>query len=84
MPTGLRNAPTTFQALMNSVFRDFIDEFVVIYLDDILISCDSKEDHQRHPRLVLSKLRKLKLYVRERKYEQMRDETEFLGLMIGK
>lgn len=50
MVIGLRNAPVTFQALMNPIFRNFIDEVIVIYLDDILIFSD---DHLRHLRLFL-------------------------------
>jgi len=48
MPMGLTNAPTTFQALMNHIFRDMTDIFVVIYLDNIFIFSDSMEDHQVH------------------------------------
>jgi len=48
MPMGLTNAPTTFQALMNHIFQDMTDIFIVIYLDDILIFSDSLEDHRVH------------------------------------
>lgn len=63
MPMGLRNAPATFQALMNAIFRDCIDDFIVIYLDDILIFSDSRQDHLRHLRIVLSRLKEHQLYV---------------------
>jgi len=48
MPMGLTNAPATFQAFMNHIFRDMTDIFVVIYLDDILIFSNSLEEHQVH------------------------------------
>lgn len=57
MQTGLRNAPATFQALMNSIFRDCIDDFEVIYLDDILVFSDTRQDHLNHLRAVLTRLR---------------------------
>lgn len=84
MPMGLRNAPATFQAFLNSIFREYIDEFVVIYLDDILVLSDNREDHLRHLRIVLTKLRDYKLYVGRNKYELMQEETEFLGLIVGR
>lgn len=82
MPMGLRNAPATFQALMNSIFRDCIDDFVVIYLDDILVFSDTREDHLRHLRIVLTRLKDNELYVGKNKCELMRSETEFLGLIV--
>lgn len=84
MPMGLRNAPATFQALMNSIFRDCIDDFVVVYLDDILIFSESREEHLNHLRIVLSRLRDHELYVGEKKFELMKTETEFLGLIVGR
>lgn len=84
IPIKLCNVPTTSQALMNSIFRDFIDEFLVMDLHDILVFRDSKEDYRRHLRLVLSRLRKHNFYVGEQKYELMRDKTKFLRLMVGK
>lgn len=83
MPMGLCNAPATFQALMNSIFGDCIDEFMVIYIDDILIYSDSYQDHLRHLETVLQKLANNELYVGSDKFEIMTDNTEFLGLQIG-
>lgn len=83
MPMGLRNAPATFQALMNSIFGDCIEDFIVIYLDDILIFSESREDHLRHLRLVLSRLKEHQLYIGKKKFELMLEETEFLGLIVG-
>jgi hypothetical protein len=56
MPFGLTNAPAFYQHMMNDIFREYLDDFVVIYLDDILIFSKNEEDHENHVRLVLSKL----------------------------
>lgn len=81
---GLRNAPAPFQALMNSFFYDNIDEFLVIYLDDILIYSNTRVDHSRHLRIVLQRSKKDRLYTGKIKYELMITETEFLVLQLGK
>ena len=57
MPFGLTNAPATFWNLMNDVFHEYVDHFVVVYLDDMVIYSESLEDHLEHLRNVLSKLR---------------------------
>jgi hypothetical protein len=56
MPFGLTNAPAVFQHMMNDIFREHLDDFVVIYLDDILIFSKNKEEHEKHVCLVLKKL----------------------------
>jgi len=48
MPFGLTNAPTTFCTLMNNVFREWLDDFVVVYIDDILVYSNSMEEHVEH------------------------------------
>ena len=53
LPFGLTNAPATFMMLMNNVFHEYLDKFVIIYLDDILIYSKSKEEHLQHLRQVL-------------------------------
>lgn len=57
MPFGLANTPTAFMDLMNQVFREFLDQFVVVFIDDILIYSKSLEEHEDHLRIILQKLR---------------------------
>ena len=83
MSFGLTNAPATFQMLMNQILRPYIDKFVLVYLDDILIYSNSTEEHRKHLRLVLDVLRKHKLYVRPRKCTIDQPEVEFCGHIVG-
>jgi hypothetical protein len=64
MPFGLTNAPAIFQHLMNDIFHEFLDDFVVCYLDDILIFSKNCEENEQHVRLVLQKLRDADLYIK--------------------
>ncbi|KAM2668750.1 hypothetical protein EV2_020312 [Malus domestica] len=57
MPFGLTNAPTTFMNLMNQVFHPYLDRFVIVFIDDILVYSKNKTDHARHLRFVLKTLR---------------------------
>jgi hypothetical protein len=59
---GLTNAPSTFQAVMNDVFREYLDEFVMVYIEDILIFSRTAEDHLRHVELILARLRQHQLF----------------------
>ena len=79
MPFGLTNAPATFYNLMNDVFYEYVDCFVVVYLDDIVIYSESLEDHMEHLTKVLSKLREHQLCVKKEKCEFARQEILFLG-----
>jgi hypothetical protein len=83
MPFGLTNAPATFQTLMNSVLRPFLDKFVVVYLDDILVYSKTEEDHRQHLALVLHTLRDNKLYAKLNKCEFGKTILAFLGHVIG-
>ena len=69
MSFGLTNAPATFMRLMNSVFMEYLDKFVVVYIDDILIYSKNEEEHAEHLRLVLNKLREHRLYAKFSKCE---------------
>ena len=83
MPFGLINAPATFQTLMNKILRPYIDKFVLVYLDDILIFSNSKEEHLQHLRLVFDALREAKLYVRSLKCVFNQSTVEFCGHIVG-
>ena len=66
---GLTNAPTTFMDLMNVAFHDYLDHFVIVFIDDILIYSMSQEEHEEHLRIVLQILRENKLFAKLRKCE---------------
>jgi hypothetical protein len=53
VPFGLKNAPTIFMCLMNGVFKDYLDKFIVVFLDDILIYSKIEEEHEQHLKMVL-------------------------------
>ena len=78
MPFGLMNAPSAFQRFINTVFADMLDVTVIVYLDDILIYSDNLEDHKKHVREVLRRLRKHGLYAKPKKCEFHTDTTEYL------
>src|SRR5882672_11032630 len=82
MPMGLTNAPTTFQAFMNHIFRDMTDIFIVIYLDDILIFSNSLEYHQIHVRRVLERLHEYDLHSKPEKCLFHTQKIEFLVFMV--
>lgn len=84
MPMGLCNAPATFQTLMNQVFYDCIDVFMVVYMDDLLIYSRTREEHMRHLQPVFSRLRSERLYVSPKKCSFLRPETEFLGMLVSR
>ncbi len=83
MPFGLTNAPATFQHFMNDIFRDLLDQSVIVYLDDILIYSTNEEEHRKQVRLVLERLRSAQLYAKAEKCEFHRAEIEFLGYIIS-
>jgi hypothetical protein len=64
MSFGLTNAPAYFMYLMNKVFMKYLDKFVVVFIDDILIFCKMEEEHDKHLRMVLEKLRSNQLYAK--------------------
>ena len=83
MPFGLTNAPATFCNLMNDVLYEFLDRFVVVYLDDIVVYSETLAEHEKHLRLVFDKLRQHELYVKKEKCEFSRSEIMFLGHWVS-
>jgi hypothetical protein len=81
---GLTNAPATFQAAMNNIFCEYLHEFMVCYVDDLLVFSKNEEDHLKHLALVLDKLREHNLYANAKKCEFLAPELEFLGHVVGK
>jgi hypothetical protein len=79
MPFGLTNAPATFCTLMNDIFREWLDDFVVVYIDDILIYSSSLEEHAEHLRKVFQRLRENKLYAKLEKCEFGVTKVDFFG-----
>ncbi|CAA7035558.1 unnamed protein product [Microthlaspi erraticum] len=83
MPFGLTNAPAAFMRLMNDVFREYLDVFVIIFIDDILVYSRSQEEHATHLRLVLEKLREQKLFAKLSKCSFWQREMGFLGHIVS-
>jgi hypothetical protein len=83
MSFGLTNAPAYFMYLMNKVFMEYLDKFVVVFIDDILIFSKIEEEHETHLRLVLEKLRAHQLYAKFSKCEFWLSEVAFLGHVIS-
>ncbi|MCG8669978.1 MAG: reverse transcriptase family protein, partial [Pseudomonadales bacterium] len=83
LPFGLTNAPATFMHLMHSIFREHLDTFVIIFLDDILVYSHSLEEHKMHVKKVLEVLREHKLYTKINKCLFFQQEVEYLGHIVG-
>jgi hypothetical protein len=80
---GLTNAPAYFMYLVNRVFMEYLDKFVVVFIDDILISSKTEEEHETHMRLVLERLGAHQLYAKFRKCEFWLSEVASLGHVIS-
>ena len=83
LPFGLTNAQATFMCLMNSVFSKYLDKFVYVFLDGILIYSKNEEEHEEHLRLVLELITEHKLYAKLRKCDFYRDIIHYLGYIIS-
>ena len=83
MPFGLTNALTTFMDLMHRVFQPYLDLFVIVFVDDILIYSKTEEEHEDHLRIVLQALREHQLYAKFSKCEFWHTEVKFLGHVVS-
>ncbi|XP_071681506.1 uncharacterized protein [Lolium perenne] len=83
MSFGLTNAPAYFMNLMNKVFMEYLDKFVVVFIDDILIYSKTEEEHEEHLRLVLGTLRQHRLYAKFSKCQFWLKEVGFLGHVLS-
>ena len=82
MPFGLTNALVAFMDLMNKVFHPYLDQFVIVFIDDILVYSKNVVEHAMHLRIVLQTLRDRELYAKFSKCEFWLNEVVFLGLVI--
>ena len=82
MPFGLTNSPTAFMDLMNRVFRPYVDQFVVVFIDDTLMYSKDRENHDTHLHVMLETLRKERLYAKLSKCEFWLGEVSFLGHIV--
>ena len=83
MPFGLMNEPTSFMDLMHRVLQPYLDQFVVVFFDDILIYSQPEKEHEDHLRIVLQALRKHQLYTKFNKCEFWLIEVRFLGHVVS-
>ena len=84
MPFGLTNAPAAFMDLMNRVFAEYLDKFVIVFIDDILIYSGSREEHKEHLKIALRFLKEHKLYAKFSKCDFWLDKVHFLGHVVSK
>ena len=83
MSFGLTNAPATFMDLMNRVFEEYLDKFIFVFIDDILVYSRTIEKHELHLKIVLEKLREKKPYVKFSKYKFSLGKVTFLGHVVS-
>ena len=83
MPFGLTNAPAIFMDLMNRVCKPYLDKFIIVFIDDILIYSKTQADHEQHLRLTLELLKKEQLFAKFSKCEFWLKEVQFLGHIVN-
>ena len=83
MPFGVTNAPGVYMEYMNRIFHSYLDHFVVVFIDEILIYSKSEEEHVEHLKIVLQVLKEKKLYAKLSKCEFWLNEVSFLGQVIS-
>ena len=84
MPFGLTNAPAAFMSLMNKIFQQYLDQFIIVFIDDILVYSKNREEHNLHLKLALQILREKQLYAKFSKCEFWMEEIAFLGHVVSK
>ena len=84
MPFGVTNAPGVFMDYMNKIFHPYLDRFVVVFIDDILVYSKTWEEHEEHLRVVLQTLRDRRLYAKLSKCEFLLEQVSFLGHVISR
>ena len=83
MPFKLTNAPAAFMDIMNRIFQPYLDKFVVMFIDDILVYSKDKEEHEEHLRTILQPLREKQLYVKLKKCEFWLHQVSFLRRIVS-
>jgi hypothetical protein len=83
VPFGLSNAPIVFMCLMNGIFKEYLDKFVIVFLDDIIIYSKLEEEHGKHLRMVLQVLREHQLYAKLSKSSFYQKQIHYLGHIIS-
>nr|GEY92398.1 putative reverse transcriptase domain-containing protein [Tanacetum cinerariifolium] len=83
MPFGLTNVPAVFMDLMNRIFHEYLDKFVIVFIDDILVYSKMKEEHEEHLRIMLGTLRQEKSYAKFSKCEFWLGQVVFLGHIVS-
>ena len=84
MPFGLTNAPAVFMCLMNNVMHKYLDKFVVVFIDNILIYWNSKEEHKEHLKIVLQEFREHQIFAKFSKCDFFKDKIQYLGHVVTK